>query len=46
MCMNINQLTWLCILQETFYMLNWYATNAIDDFFRLFNINFVGLQVS
>ena len=32
MCMNINQLTWLCTLQETLYLLNWYANNALDDF--------------
>ena len=32
MCMNINQLTWFYILQETLYMLNWYANNALDDF--------------
>ena len=33
MCMNINQLTLLSILQETLYMLNWYVNNALDDSF-------------
>ena len=33
MCTNINQLTWLYTLQENLYMLNWYANNALDDFF-------------